>query len=837
MARKAGMSTGVEVARISVKVSPDTKQFRRDLKNDLEEIERTLKGDVHIQAHLDSAQARADFERLKNLMQKDRIKVGVDMVPGKKGPVGDDGGKSDGGGKKGFAGIWGSIKNIEAPNFGSGINLAGYGVILAGVLALAAPLLGLITTALLTIPGLIALVATPIAALTLGIDGFKKAAEVLKEPFQQLKDTMTAKVEEQFTPVFESMRSLFPMLKSSLPTVTQGIADLMKGVTDSVTDPKNMVMIEETIRGIGSALTAALPGVRDFTSGLIELARDFTVDALPGIVEWLNGAGADFKEWVSGLDLKAAFSGLGDILTVILGLFGDLAKAGMNWIQDPSKVNDFKDGLQDLANVLKDVADLSSTLNDLFKNMLPDLSWDGIKKDLTDPFTSKDAGWRKIDEFINGGPSPSDAARGAGGTQAELNGINGTLQAVDKNAKQASISVAGVTGKGSGALKVGGGAVDPATQGAANDANKIPPPDDTEAKAKLAEYQTFVSQVSTDVQTAMKNAAGTQGGTVPPPNFDAFKAAWNELPTTVTTATDAVKTAMSGVTESVTTEGANAATAAQTAADGIKAPLAALAGQMGQVGADICIGLAAGIDNNSSIAIDAAIRLAAGALAAAKAELDSKSPSKKFIQLGEDVGAGMGIGLENGFKPVLDQAKELSGKIASAFDSGADPTGFLNGFTDKETSRMEKVLAFESKKMGLQAKVLDRQFKATGNQAFKDQAEVLRGKMDEIAYQKESLDLAQEFAELQGGGEESDWKGPIAKMLNAGAQMPFDFASANANQFMSDIGISGGGALGGLMDYGKSLASSFVFNVGNMEDALTAQQTLTNRQALGVVPR
>jgi hypothetical protein len=834
------MATGVTVARINVKVSPDTKQFREKLKAELEAIERTLKGNIEVKAHLDSAQARADFQRMKSMMEREgRIKVGVDYVPGSKPgkpPGSEDGGGSGGKGNTGIFGLGVKKKGLLAnPSFGSGINASGYAIIFAAITALAAPLFGLLTTALLTLPGLIALVLTPVAALALGIEGFKNAAASLAQPFQELKDIMSSKVQEQFTPVFESLRSVFPTLKSAMPDVTQGLANMMQGVTDAVTAPQNLAMIEETIRGIGQSLGAAAPGMRDFTSGLIELARDFTVDALPGLVEWFNGAGADFKEWVSGLDLKQAFSGLGDVLQRVLEMFGQMGKSGMDWIQDPSKVNDFTDGLDDLATALEDIVELSSNLNDIFKNLVPDFSPSGFWKDITDPLTSADAPWRKM---FNMPKEPGNGSEGVGsgggswGAKAEVDGIRQSLEKVPSAAQQAQQATELFT---SGSATTGTFNTDPfATQNTNQSAPiqapaeppKLPVPDDTEARAKLAEYDKLVDDAANKVKESMAQAAG-QGQKVPPPDLSAFKQAWAELPNAVAQAMQGVIAALNGGTQAIlgiVTSWAPMITAALASMNAI--------GQA--AGMQLAAGMAAGIAAGQSYVISAAVGMAMAAKAGAESALGIKSPSRVFMKIGDQTGQGMAIGMEKGFGPVLDQAKDLSGKIAAAFDKGDDPTGFLNGYTDKEASRMEKVLGFHSKILTRQARDLDKQAKASGDTSFTAKADAIRAQIDDLAYQKESLDLAQEYAELQGGGE-SDWKGPIAKALHSMSMMPGEFMGNVGQQFMGDLGISGGGLMGALTDYGNQLGNSFVFNVGNMEDALTAHNNLMNRQSLGVV--
>lgn len=355
MAKKAGMATGVEVARISVKVSPDTKQFRRDLKNELEEIERTIKGEVHVKAHLDSAQARADFQRMKEQMQRDgRVKVAVDTVPGKDGA--SSGSKSSGGkGGSDTADDVGRIKKLfqgltdklaQAPSFGSGINLTGWLLVLTAIAAVLAPLVGLITAALLALPGLLSLVLTPIGAIMLGLDGMKKAAETLAAPFQQLKDVMSGAVQDQFTPVFERLKAIFPTLEASMPKVSQGLADMLGSVVDTVTSSVGLERINSIISGIGGALSAASPGIGAFTDAMLTLTDSFVNGgALEGLVGWFNQAMTSFSNFMRQLEasgeLDQIFQSLGAALKIVADVLGKIAMVGLETLTDPEAMTSF----------------------------------------------------------------------------------------------------------------------------------------------------------------------------------------------------------------------------------------------------------------------------------------------------------------------------------------------------------------------------------------------------------------------------------------------------------------------------------------------------------------
>lgn len=54
-------AAGTEVGRISIKVTPDTEDFRRQLKRQLEQIEKTVRGNIPVDTHLDTLKAKAQL--------------------------------------------------------------------------------------------------------------------------------------------------------------------------------------------------------------------------------------------------------------------------------------------------------------------------------------------------------------------------------------------------------------------------------------------------------------------------------------------------------------------------------------------------------------------------------------------------------------------------------------------------------------------------------------------------------------------------------------------------------------------------------------------------------
>ncbi|SKN44830.1 phage tail protein [Mycobacteroides abscessus] len=391
-----------EVGRISVRVVPDTDGFRRALKRQLEAITKGLEAKVDVDPDLkgfrqkvnaatkglDHAKVKVDVDKNSEILRKngfhtadETIKLKLDpkfdymlrqrlkKMDAVKVPVEPDVKTF----RTRFATMMSKLKNrlseIEPPSLGSGINATGYALI-ASAISLLSPviigLLGALTTGLLALPGIITAIVTPIGALVLGLDGLKKAAGVLEKPFKELRDTMSAKVEEQFTPVFEKLKDIFPTLKSALPSVTQGLADMAKSFTDVLIDPANLAKLDQTIRNIASGLTAAAPGIRDFTQGFLDLINGFSTK-LPDIGKWFSDTGASFSKWVkdfttAGPDgvskFDVALKGLGDTLKILGGGLVNIAGRVLDFFSNPEKVEGFKKELQAIVTLIEKLVGL-----------------------------------------------------------------------------------------------------------------------------------------------------------------------------------------------------------------------------------------------------------------------------------------------------------------------------------------------------------------------------------------------------------------------------------------------------------------------------------------------
>lgn len=104
-------------------------------------------------------------------------------------------------------------------------------------------------------------------------------------------------------------------------------------------------------------------------------------------------------------------------------------------------------------------------------------------------------------------------------------------------------------------------------------------------------------------------------------------------------------------------------------------------------GLNFSYGLANGISAGSSAAISAAIAVASSALAAAKRELDERSPSKKTREFGQFFSEGLALGIKDEEKSVIKSSRNISNAALESIDLSA------------VSARMREVMAFNASRV------------------------------------------------------------------------------------------------------------------------------------------
>ena len=182
-------------------------------------------------------------------------------------------------------------------------------------------------------------------------------------------------------------------------------------------------------------------------------------------------------------------------------------------------------------------------------------------------------------------------------------------------------------------------------------------PDAGGLTSKAGEYEeagrtlgvSYASGLSSSVEAA--GQSGTQlvqaGAQAIQQQLNSMQTAGQQSAQTFTSALDAGKT-------QANTSGAGLSSAA-------KSGVSSKTGEFSSVGRNIASGVAGGIQSGQSIAISAASNMAAAALAAAKARLDIRSPSKKFrAEVGKMIPTGTAFGIKDNTKLATKEADKMS---------------------------------------------------------------------------------------------------------------------------------------------------------------------------------
>lgn len=360
-------AAGVTVGRISVKVSPDTKLFRRELKRELDNVEKTLKGDVEVRAHLDGSQARADFARMKAQLQAEAakgIKLRVDVDRSQLGSL------AGAGAGVGAAGAESGLKGL------GGVASAGPAVAIAAAvaaIAAAAPAVAVVSGALVALPGLLAAIAAPIGAISLGMDGIKAAAATLGPEFEAMKSAVSDTFAQSLGPVFEQLKAVMPTLTAGMQQIASGLSTAFGGIVNALTSGDGLKSLSTIFQNVGEAIAASAPGLEAFTGGLLKLAADFST-LFPGMAETFSSLGASFGAWATQMTtansegvtpLQTALKGLGEIVSSIGPALGQMFTQGLALLQNPQFITNVSSVVSALGTFANAVVTVSGAIGRL----------------------------------------------------------------------------------------------------------------------------------------------------------------------------------------------------------------------------------------------------------------------------------------------------------------------------------------------------------------------------------------------------------------------------------------------------------------------------------------
>jgi hypothetical protein len=758
---------GVEVGRISIKVVPDTSGFKERVRAET----AGAGSDVEIPVDADTAAAEAKIDRAaRNRTAKIDVDVDENQV------------------RRGFSRAFGNVDwSAIMPNFGTGINFAGFAVIAGLITAAFSPVLALLSGLTLAIPGLLAAVAAPIGAVALGLDGIKRAAGTLQEPFQQLKATIGDQFFAQLAPQFERLKPVISSLGQAFAPITSGIGTVAEKFTDLFTSTRFSDQLGKIFQNIGDAIGQAAPGLTDFTEGIMTLIRGLT-DNMPGIVDWFNETAASFAKWISEKaqsgELDDWLDKTGETLKTIGNEIVKIIGKTLEWFETGGP-EDLIAGLENLGSILQSIASISNFIGSTpFWQLLT----------MPGPLALAITNFEAIKGIFAVLPTLISGIVGNIGTVigGAFSGLAIIVQTVVGQIISFFLSIpgavagafAGIAGAAAGAMA---GLVASAAAGIAN----------------------FVATIIRGGVQAAAEVASWPGK---------FAAALGDL---FSIGLNAAIRLGEGLVQGLAQAGARAVAKAKEIAGNIAGAIGGLfkfgspSKLTKQYGEWTMEGFQIGMENGGGSLVQSARQI----FQALKDVFGTVEGLNLNINLG---------GAATSMASMATSAGSINQSLSAAPLIGATDGSEVGPFTKDQQKTLDQIKQ-QSKLLDLEIQRLSLQKKQGGlNDAEAARLDELRLQRDQLKLQRDQLQYQKDYNSEVGNTQEQ-----YDQLLGKALKVPYDFGMANTNKLMEDLNIGGGaitGVMGQLADWGFQTASNFIFNVQDTDSAIAIKNNQLNRQ-------
>lgn len=312
---------GFSVGRVSVKVVPDTSDFRKELTR---ELKAAIKGiEVEIPVKVNAKTALAQLRVLDQILKR----VDRTVTPTVSLKTNTD--------KGGLDALNKNLDRLKSSSEGAsqGIGRMSHALLITvAVFLLAAPLIALVATLLAGLPSLLLALLAPIAAVSLGMEGFSKAAEKFQPTIDRLKKSLSANFEDGLTPVFERLNKLAPTLDKGLNQVADGLIHILDQLSLMLTAPDNMKLLANILENVGFFLKEISVAINQGVLAFLKLAS-VASDSFGILTTTLNKFSTSFLDMVNRISesgaLTGALEGLNKVLDVLLQGFVKLFEAGI----------------------------------------------------------------------------------------------------------------------------------------------------------------------------------------------------------------------------------------------------------------------------------------------------------------------------------------------------------------------------------------------------------------------------------------------------------------------------------------------------------------------------
>ena len=871
-----------EVGQVSVRVSPNTSKFRRELyaylkslKNrsvvkvdvepDLKKFRKTLReylngltsDAVKVGVQLDKGNAKAELRALIGELKAQAATADVDV------PIGVD----HNGLRRGAAAI--TNMGAQASRMsGTFLGMGRVGWLIAAGMAAAAPATGLVVGLLAGLPSLMAGFGAAAGAVALGFEGIKAAAAPLKPMLDGLKAAVSQVFATRLPPIFEELSSkLLPTLTSGMTAVAGGLTDMFDGVAKALIGPtgEGITNLNTILQGTAGFLTQLSPIMGQFTDTFMTAAAA-GANSFGHLRDMLGGFATEFgaviDRMVSSGSFEGALAGMSQAVGGFLSLFSRLFEVGGTAMaQLGGPLNTLFGGLGDLlvaampalttfsAGVADTIGALGTALAPAFAALQPALA--AIMPAITQIATI--LGETLATAVVALAPVLTQLAQTLGPvlvsavtalapilTQVATTLGTVLLAAVEALAPvmpqitAAFVALASALGQGMATLLPV--IADAFIQLLPVVIQLIPP--------LLQIVQAVIPLIPALAQVAAA-AVGVVVALMPLINIFARLAAFTaEIIALFAGLAAAIVGKVAEMATGVISWFANMMETVTTAVAGgidtvvqwfsglpgkITGALGDLSGLLVSAGADLIRGLINGIKSMVGAAVQAAKNVASSVANAVKGFLGIGSPSKLFHEYGEWTATGLANGITAKEQDAADAATLMAQNVVDSANQVLKDGLTFEGITVDSTSTDDELKSLKDL-LDLRTKELAVQKDGAPDKAAKD---ALNARVAEMNAMKRQISLQREQIEYQGqyGAGVADTASTYDSMLQSAAKAPYDFAMANADQFMSDLGI-GGGALTGLAKAGMEYGTNFVFNVGNMDDALRVKSNEQTKMAL-----
>ncbi|AXH46770.1 tape measure protein [Mycobacterium phage Acolyte] len=713
-----------------------------------------------------------------------------------------------------------------------------WGSMLGIIAAVAAPLVGLVAGLLAGLPSLISAFGAGIGVVALGMDGIKKAAETITPYLDKAKEAVSSTFQQGLTPVMEQLGVALTAITPNLQNVAGGLVNMAKGVTDVITKGPGLQQIQNILDKTGEFFTGLTPVIQTGAQAFLTLANA-GANSFGQLLAPLQQFATGFNDMVNRVTsngvFEGAMQGLSQTLGSLLNLFNRLMETGLQAMsQLGGPLSTFVNGFGDLfTSLMPAFTSFSSLVGNVLGTLGTQLA--PIMTALTPAFTTlaNTVGTLLTGALQTLGTVLTPVAELIGGVlNTALQTLQPLLPPMIASFQQLATSVVSqlapylpqlatafgqVLGAVVSLIPSLVGALIPAIQQLLPSIVSLVPSIVSMAQSFASMMPTLVPLVQ--ILISLAAAVIQAGASIASFLISGLSHLMNILAECQAQIDGWVASWASGVQQVSDYVGQLPGK--------IKGWFDDAGSWLIEAGKNVVQGLINGIGSMIGSAISKAKELASGVKNAVTDFLGIHSPSKVFEQLGQFTGQGFGIGLDKGFAPVLQQAKDLAAQLSQTMQAGTDPSQILaDAHVNKaELKQMLAALEEERKRLQVQKDQIPKSDKA-GRSSLQNQLDQIKAQKDILSYQQDRLKNEKAYGKAAG-------EDPLVKATSGLAAAPVNFAKATGKQFLSDIGIGGDGFISKAITEGIS----YVFNIGSVDEALQVKDREESKNALSVVGR